>query len=123
MAFGAVSALGLIVMPPTQSFAAVVTETAPLRAVAAMMEAGQYEAVVVLTEQKEVLGVVLRDAVLRLSPRLPEAPVRMLPLSKTAAVAPGMPIELAESMMEDGQFDAVVLDHTNDQRWSVLLRQ
>ncbi|MFT3709785.1 MAG: hypothetical protein QM817_19320 [Archangium sp.] len=99
-----------------------VTETAPLRAVAAMMEAGEYQAVIVITEEKEMLGVLLRDAVMRLSPRLPEAPVRMLPLQKAATVAPGMPIELAESMIEDGEFEAVVLDRQSDQSWSVLLR-
>lgn len=109
-------------MARSQSFAAVVNETAPLRAVAAMMEAGQYDAVIVLTEQKEMLGVLLRDAVLRLSPRLPEAPVRLLPLSKAGSVAPGMPIELAESMIEDGEFEAIVLERQSEQSWSVLLR-
>jgi hypothetical protein len=109
-------------MAPTQSFAAVVNETAPLRAVAAMMEAGDYEAVIVLTESNEMLGVLLRDAVMRLSPRLPEAPVRMLPLQKAASVAPGMPIELAETMISEGGYEAVILDRQNEQSWSVLLR-
>ena len=63
-----------------------VVESAPLWVVADMVQAGRYEVVLVLSENQSVLGLVRSDAVLRLSPRLPEAPVRMLPLQRALVV-------------------------------------
>ncbi|MFO0593995.1 MAG: hypothetical protein U0228_01790 [Myxococcaceae bacterium] len=89
---------------------------------AAMMEAGQYDAVVVFSDDEEVLGVLLRDAVMRLSPRLPEAPVRLLPLQRTRALGPDLSHADAEALIEGGEIDAVLVEQLGAQRWSVLLR-
>lgn len=110
-------------MPTSPSLAAVVTETAPLGAVANMVEAGQYDAVVVLgAEDHAVLGVLLRDAILRLSPRLPEAPVRLLPLQRAGSVGPELSVQEAESLLDRGDLDVVLMEQRSDQSWSVLLR-
>ena len=105
------------------SLAAVVAETAPLGAVAAMVKAGEYDAVIVLgAEDHEVLGVLFRDAILRLSPRLPEAPVRLLPLQKAGAVSPDLSVQEAESLLNRGEIDVVLMEQRSERSWSVLLR-
>lgn len=109
-------------MATAPATAFVVTETAPLRVVAAMMEAGDYHAVLVRAEDGETLGVLLRDAVLRLAPRLPEAPVRLLPLQKLSALGPQLSVTDAEALLDDGEVMAVLVEQQNEQSWSVLLR-
>ena len=102
--------------------AAVVVESAPLWVVADMVQAGQYEVVLVLNEDQTVLGLLRSDAVLRLSPRLPEAPVRMLPLQRVMEVKDSMTLEEARALLEDHTLDALLIETPLLQGWIVLLR-
>ncbi len=102
--------------------AAVVVESAPLWVVADMVQAGQYEVVLVLNEDQEVLGMLRSDAVLRLSPRLPEAPVRMLPLQRVMEVRAGLTLREAQHLLRDETLDALLIEKPMLQGWIVMLR-
>ena len=102
--------------------AAVVVESAPLWVVADMVQAGQYEVVLVLNEDHAVLGLLRSDAVLRLSPRLPEAPVRMLPLQRVVEVKASVSLREARQILQDGTVDALLIEKPMLQGWIVMLR-
>ena len=102
--------------------AAVVVESAPLWVVADMVQAGQYDVVLVLNEDQAVLGLLRSDAVLRLSPRLPEAPVRMLPLQRVLEVKDTVTMDEARLLLEDETLDALLIEKPMLQGWIVLLR-
>jgi hypothetical protein len=103
--------------------AAVVVDSAPLWVVADMVQAGRYDVVLVLNEDQTVLGLVRSDAVLRLAPRLPEAPVRMLPLQKVIEVKESISLERAQTLLSDeGGYDALLIEKPALQGWTVLLR-
>lgn len=103
--------------------AAVVVESAPLWVVSDMVQAGRFEVVLVLNEDQTVLGLVRRDAVLRLAPRLPEAPVRMLPMQRVLEVPESTPIADARVLLADESVDALLIEKSVLQGWSVLLRE
>jgi hypothetical protein len=102
--------------------AAVVVESAPLWVVADMVQAGRYDVVLVLDEAQAVMGLVRSDAVLRLSPRLPEAPVRMLPLQRVMEVKDTVTLSEARLLLEDDGLDALLIEKPMLQGWTVLLR-
>ncbi len=102
--------------------AAVVVESAPLWVVADMVQAGQYEVVLVLNEDQSVLGLLRSDAVLRLSPRLPEAPVRMLPLQRVVEVKASVSLREARQILQDHTIDALLIEKPLLQGWTVMLR-
>ena len=102
--------------------AAVVVDSAPLWVVADMVQAGSYEVVLVLSEDQTVMGLVRSDAVLRLSPRLPEAPVRMLPLQRVMEVKDTVTLGEAHLLLEDEGLDALLIEKPLLQGWTVLLR-
>ncbi len=102
--------------------AAVVVESAPLWVVADMVQAGQYEVVLVLNEDQAVLGLLRSDAVLRLSPRLPEAPVRMLPLQRVVEVKASVSLREARQILQDHTVDALLIEKPMLQGWIVMLR-
>lgn len=102
--------------------AAVVVESAPLWVVADMVQAGQYDVVLVLNEDQSVLGLVRTDAVLRLSPRLPQAPVRMLPLQRVIEVKAGVTADEARRLLADETIDALLIEKPLLQGWTVVLR-
>jgi hypothetical protein len=101
--------------------AAVVVESAPLWVVADMVQAGHYDVVLVLSEDQQVLGLVRSDAVLRLAPRLPEAPVRMLPLQRVLEVSDSITLSHARDLLAD-DVDALLIEKPLLQGWVVLLR-
>ncbi len=102
---------------------AVVVESAPLWVVADMLQAGQYEVVLVLSEAQAVMGVLRSDAVLRLSPRLPEAPVRMLPLQRVVEVSKEVTLAEARDLLSlDESLDALLIEKPMLQGWMVMLR-
>jgi hypothetical protein len=104
--------------------AAVVVESAPLWVVSDMVQSGQYEVVIVLSEDEEVLGLLRRDAVLRLAPRLPQAPVRMLPLQRALEIEPGTSLSEARALFEmDGEIEALLVEKPMMQGWGVVLRE
>lgn len=109
-------------MLATSATTAVVVESAPLWVVADMVQAGRYEVVLVLSESQSVLGLVRSDAVLRLSPRLPEAPVRMLPLQRALVVDSSISLSDAQLLLEDESVDALLIEKPLLQGWTVLLR-
>lgn len=102
--------------------AAVVVESAPLWVVADMLQAGRFEVVLVLNDDQSVLGLVRRDAVMRLAPRLPEAPVRMLPMQRVVEVAESTSLVEAREVLSDETIDALLIEKPMLQGWSVLLR-
>lgn len=103
--------------------AAVVVESAPLWVVADMVQAGQYEVVLVLSEDQTVMGLLRADAVLRLSPRLPEAPVRMLPLQRVIEVKEAVTVNEARGLLDlDASIDALLIEKPMLQGWLVLTR-
>ncbi len=103
--------------------AAVVVESAPLWVVADMVQAGRFDVVLVLNEDQTVLGLVRRDAVMRLSPRLPEAPVRMLPMQRVVEVPAAISLLDARELLEDETVDGLLIEKSVLQGWSVLLRE
>lgn len=103
--------------------AAVVVESAPLWVVSDMVQAGLFEVVLVLNEDQSVMGLVRRDAVLRLAPRLPEAPVRMLPMQRVLEVPEGITMTDARVLLGDESIDALLIEKSVLQGWSVLLRE
>lgn len=105
------------------SSAAVVVETAPLWVVADMVEAGRFEVVLVMSEAESVLGLLRRDAVLRLAPRLPEAPVRMLPLQKVIEVTSSISPDEAQVLFGDGSIDGLVVERQGPTQCSVVTRE
>ncbi len=102
--------------------AAVVVESAPLWVVADMVQAGQYDVILVLNEDQVVLGLLRSDAVLRLSPRLPQAPVRMLPLQRVMEVKDTVTMDEARLLLEDESLDALLIEKPMLQGWIVVLR-
>ena len=102
--------------------AAVVVESAPLWVVADMVQAGHYDVVLVINDAHAVLGLLRSDAVLRLSPRLPEAPVRMLPLQRVMEVQANVTLDEARLLLEDESLDALLIEKPMLQGWTVLLR-
>ncbi len=102
--------------------AAVVVETSPLWVVSDMVQAGRFEVVLVLREDQTVLGLVRTDAVLRLAPRLPEAPVRMLPMQRVAEVADEATIDEVQRVLRDASIDALVIEKSVLEGWAVVLR-
>lgn len=87
-----------------------------------MVQAGRYDVVLVLDESQSVMGLVRSDAVLRLSPRLPEAPVRMLPLQRVMEVKDTLTLDEARLLLEDDGVDALLIEKPMLQGWIVLLR-
>ena len=102
--------------------AAVVVESSPLWVVADMLNSGRFEVVLVLKEDQQVLGLVRRDAVLRLAPRLPEVPVRMLPLQRVVEVPHDATMEHARGVLEDTSVDALLIEKSVLEGWRVVLR-
>ncbi len=102
--------------------AAVVVESAPLWVVADMVRAGNYDVVIVLADDQSVRGMVRSDAVLRLSPRLPEAPVRLLPLQSVVEVPATITLADAQALLSSGRFDALLVEKLGQEGWTVLLR-
>lgn len=105
-----------------EASAAVVVESSPLWVVADMLNAGRFEVVLVLRDDQSVLGLVRSDAVLRLAPRLPEAPVRMLPLQRVVEVPRDATMEHARGVLEDGSVDALLIEKSVLEGWRVVLR-
>ena len=105
-----------------EATAAVVVESSPLWVVADMLNAGSFEVVLVLKEDQTVLGLVRRDAVLRLAPRLPEAPVRMLPLQRVVEVSPDATLQHAKDVLVDASIDALIVEKSVLEGWRVVLR-
>jgi hypothetical protein len=89
--------------------------------VADMVQAGRYDVVLVLNEDQTVLGLVRTDAVLRLAPRLPEAPVRMLPLQRVLEVKHSTTLSEAQALL-DGEVDALLVQRPGLEGWTVLVR-
>lgn len=87
-----------------------------------MVQAGQYDVVLVLNEDQSVLGLVRSDAVLRLSPRLPQAPVRMLPLQRVVEVGAHVTPHEARALLADESIDALLIEKPMLQGWIVLMR-
>lgn len=87
-----------------------------------MVQAGRYEVVLVLNEDQAVLGMLRSDAVLRLSPRLPEAPVRMLPLQRVIEVKASLTLSEARQILQDETVDALLIEKPMLQGWIVMLR-
>ncbi len=109
--------------PAWSTSAAVVVESAPLWVVSDMVQAGRYDVVLVLNEDQGVLGLLRSDAILRLSPRLPEAPVRMLPLQRVMEVKEEVTLEDARALLrEDDAVDALLIEKPLLQGWVVVLR-
>jgi len=110
--------------PGWSTSAAVVVESAPLWVVSDMVQAGRYDVVLVLNEDQAVLGLLRSDAVLRLSPRLPEAPVRMLPLQRVLEVKEEVTLEDARSLLRDDEnLDALLIEKPMLQGWVVVMRE
>lgn len=103
--------------------AAVVVDTAPLRVVADMVRAGGFEVVLVLDASQAVLGLLRADAVLRLASRLPEAPVRLLPLQKVLTVRDGITPDEVTLLLRDEAINALLVEKPLLQGWSVLTRE
>jgi hypothetical protein len=103
----------------TSTSAAVVVENAPLWVVADMVQAGQYDVVLVLTEDQRALGLVRCDAILRLAPRLPQAPIRMLPLQKILEVPASVTLGEAQKLLK-GDVEALLVQKPGLQGWTVL---
>ena len=102
---------------------AVVVESAPLWVVADMVQAGRYDVVLVLSEDQTVMGLLRSDAVLRLSPRLPEAPVRMLPLQRVIEVKEHVTQDEARELLAlDESVDGLLIEKPLMQGWVVMLR-
>lgn len=110
--------------PGWSTSAAVVVESAPLWVVSDMVQAGHYDVVLVLNEDQAVLGLLRSDAVLRLSPRLPEAPVRMLPLQRVLEVKEEVSLEDARTLLRDDEnLDALLIEKPMLQGWVVVMRE
>jgi len=104
--------------------AAVVVESAPLWVVSDMVQNGHYDVVIVMSEDDEVLGLLRRDAVLRLAPRLPEAPVRMLPLQRALEIEEATTLSQARALFDlDEEVQALLIEKPMMQGWTVLLRE
>lgn len=103
--------------------AVVVVESAPLWVVADMVQNGRYQAVIVLSEDDEVLGLIRRDAVMRLAPRLPEAPVRMLPLLRALEIDPRTSSDEARQVFATTEAEALLIEKPMMQGWVVILRE
>lgn len=100
----------------------VVVESSPLWVVADMLNAGRFDVVLVLKEDQQVMGLVRCDAVLRLAPRLPEAPVRMLPLQRVVEVPRDATLEHARGVLTDVTVDALLIEKSVLEGWRVVLR-
>lgn len=104
------------------STAAVVVESAPLWVVADMVQAGHYQVVLVLNEDQTVMGLLRSEAVLRLSPRLPEAPVRMLPLQRVVEVKDTVTLSEARQLLVESDIEGLLVEKPLLQGWVVMLR-
>ncbi len=102
--------------------AAVVVESAPLWVVWDMVNAGNYDLVVVVRGNGAVCGVVRRGVIERLAPRLPEAPVKMVPMRRALTVASTTALRDALTLLGDDDVEALLLERPDSQTFSVLLR-
>lgn len=106
-------------MAESTANATTVVESAPLWVVADMVKAGGFDVVLVVSEDQQLLGMLRSDAVLRLAPRLPEAPVRLLPLQKVAQIDAWA--HAGQALAADAEVEGVALGIGGF--WSVLLRE
>lgn len=104
---------------PRQS-AAVVVESAPLWVVWDMVTAGRYDLVVVVQENGVVRGVVPRDAVERLATRVPEAPVKMVPMQRALVVSAMTPLPDALALLGRDDIGALLLERPGSREFTAL---
>lgn len=102
--------------------AAVVVESAPLWVVWDMVNAGQYDLAVVVRANGAVWGVVRRDAIQRLAARVPEAPVKMVPMRRALEISSATALHDALALLGDDDIEALLLERPGTQTYSVLLR-
>jgi hypothetical protein len=107
---------------PSVPLAAVV-DSAPLWVVADMIEAGQYAAVLVLRGEDAVRGLVMAGTVKRLAARLPEAPVRMVPMAPVLEVASATPVAIARLRLDSGACEALVFTSPDGRGWRAVWRE
>lgn len=103
--------------------AVVVAESAPLRVVSDMVAAGHFEAVLVLSRDEVVRGLLTLDAIHRLVQRLPEIPVGMLPLRAVVPVPTSATVHDAARALGTPDVAAVIVEKPHLQGWTVVMRE
>lgn len=106
---------------PNQS-AAVVVESAPLWVVWDMVTAGRYDLVVVVQENGALRGVVPKDAVERLAARVPEAPIKMVPMQRALVVSAVTPLPDALALLGRDDVGALLLERPGSREFTALTR-
>lgn len=102
--------------------ATTVVDSAPLWVVCDMLRAGGYELAVVVNDVGAVRGVVPRDAVERLSARVPEAPMKMVPMRRALVISSETTMRDAISLLSNDDVEALLLERSGARGFTALVR-
>lgn len=104
-----------------QDSAVAVSDSTPLWVLYDILKHGRHHLALVLTDTGRVLGLLRREVVLRFADRLPEVPVRLLPVEKVYRLAPGAEEAELERALGDEQIVAFAEQHARE--WKITLRE
>lgn len=99
-----------------------VVDSAPLWVVCDMLNAGGYELAVVVNAAGAVRGVVPRDVVERLSARVPEAPMKMVPMRRALVISSETSMRDAVALLSNDDVEALLLERSGARGFTALVR-
>lgn len=104
-----------------QDSAVAVSDSTPLWVLDDMLKHGRHQLALVLTDTGRVLGLLRREVVLRFAERLPEVPVRLLPVEKVYRFSPAAEEAELQRALSDEEIVAFAEQHARE--WKITLRE
>lgn len=101
--------------------AVAVSDSTPLWVLDDILEHGRHQLALVLTDTGQVLGLLRREVVIRFAARLPEVPVRLLPVEKVYRFSPTAEEAELKRALSDEQIVAFAEQHARE--WKITLRE
>jgi hypothetical protein len=98
-----------------------VSDSTPLWVLDDILKHGRHQFALVLTDTGQVLGMLRREVVIRFADRLPEVPVRLLPVEKVYRFSPTAEAAEFERAMSDAEVVAFAEQHAAE--WKITLRE
>lgn len=104
-----------------ENSAIAVSDSTPLWVLDDILKHSSHQFALVLTETGQVLGLLRREVVLRFADRLPEVPVRLLPVEKVFRFSPDSEAGELQRAMSDAEVVAFAEQHAHE--WKITLRE
>ncbi|MFT3713912.1 MAG: hypothetical protein QM817_40140 [Archangium sp.] len=98
-----------------------VSDSTPLWVLDDILKHSSHQYALVLTETGHVLGMLRREVVTRFAERLPEVPVRLLPVEKVFRFSPDSEAAEFQRAMSDEEVVAFAEQHARE--WKITLRE